>query len=60
MDIRGLNSISAVNDAFTPAGFMVYALKYDCKHKGKEIEVRQSSTGGLIINGKHVHVMDYR
>ena len=40
---------------------MVYALKYDCKHRGgREISVRQSSTGGLIVDGRHVMVLDNR
>ncbi len=53
--------VVAINDAFTPANFMVYALKYDLAHgasKNKKSEVRLSPTGQIMVGSKSVDVLD--
>ena len=53
--------VKAVNDPFVPLHYMVYMLKFDIAHAStnyheKEMNVRESPTGALVINGKVVHV----
>ncbi len=56
--------VAAVNDPFTPANFMAYALKYDLAHsrdrwrRKKESGVRLSPTGQLMLGSKSVEVFD--
>lgn len=53
--------VKAVNDPFVPLHYMVYMLKFDIAHSmnqyhQKEMTVRESPTGMLIVNGKAIHV----
>ena len=53
--------VKAVNDPFVPLHYMVYMLKFDIAHSShqyheKEMTVRESPTGMLVVNGKAIHV----
>ena len=55
--------VKAINDPFIPVHYMVYMLKFDIAHSHKkfhkkEMQVRESPTGGLIVNGRVIHVFD--
>ena len=53
--------VKAVNDPFVPLHYMVYMLKFDIAHSShqyheREMTVRESPTGMLVVNGKAIHV----
>ena len=53
--------VKAVNDPFVPLHYMVYMLKFDIAHSnanyhGKEMTVRESPTGKLVVNGRDIQV----
>ena len=51
--------ITAINDPFIPLHYMVYSLKFDsahCKVRRKELTVKESSDGNLIVNDKQITV----
>ena len=52
--------VKAINDPFVPLNYMVYMLKFDIAHSNasyhKEMTVRESPTGKLVINGKDIQV----
>ena len=57
---QGLD-VKAVNDPFVPLHYMVYMLKFDIAHGNsnyheKEMTVRESPTGKLVVNGKDIQV----
>ena len=54
--------VRAINEPFVPLNYMVYMLKFDIAHQsqqyhGKEMSVRESVDGKLIVNGSVIHVL---